>query len=336
MGTVKMKACSRIGVALAVVCLSAACVGGWVMEDSPTGEDLYAVWGATGTDVFAVGTNGTVLRRQNAKWRELDSGVEEDLHGVWGTSTEHVVVVGDNCTALEFNGEPEPPEDGGVVPPDLRALQADTCSNFRDIDGYQANAAFVVAEGRAQWYGGNSLSNARTFEGRMLGVSMPSSDHIFTAGENGSFWHKQGDNWSERVISICDVARVDGECPEEHTMLPVLWDVWVGDAGQGAVVGTFGGMWIFPPPEGSPWDSVDTGFANEIRAVHGWVNADATKDQTTFYAVGTYGVVVRLKGTKLTREALGTNEHLYGVWVSPDGEHVYAVGAGGTIVHYTK
>jgi hypothetical protein len=52
--------------------------------------------------------------------------------------------------------------------------------------------------------------------------------------------------------------------------------------------------------------------------------------------VGTYGVVVRLRGTKLTREALGTNEHLYGVWVSPDGEHVYAVGAGGTIVHYTK
>jgi len=331
-----MKAYIRIGVALAAVCLSAACVGGWVMEDSPTGEDLYAVWGATGTDVFAVGTNGTVLRRQNAKWRELDSGVEEDLHGVWGTSTEHVVVVGDNCTALEFNGEPEPPEDGGVVPPDLRALEAATCSNFRDIDGYQANAAFVVGEGRAQGYNGSRLSDGRTFDGRMLGVSRPSSEHIFTAGENGSFWHKQGDNWSERVISICDVGLVDGQCPEDHTMLPVLWDVWVGEAGQGAVVGTFGGMWIYPPPEGSPWESVDTGFANEIRAVHGWVDADASKNQTTFYSVGTYGVVVRLKGTKLTREALGTNEHLYGVWVSPDGEHVYAVGAGGTIVHYTK
>jgi hypothetical protein len=91
-----MKAFYRIGVVLVAVCLSAACVGGWVMEDSPTSEDLYAVWGANGTDVFAVGTNGTVLYRQNSKWRELDSGVEEDLYGVWGTSTEHVVVVGDS------------------------------------------------------------------------------------------------------------------------------------------------------------------------------------------------------------------------------------------------
>ena len=331
-----MKAHSRIGVVLAAVCLSAACVGGWVMEDSPTSEDLYAVWGASGTDVFAVGANGTVLYRQSAKWRELDSGVEEDLYGVWGTSTEHVVVVGDNCSALEFNGKPEPPPDGGVAPPDLRPLEAATCSNFRAIDGHQANAAFVVGEGRAQGYNGTRLNDGRIFGKRMLGVSRPSSEQIFTAGEGGSFWHKQGDNWSERIISICAVALVDGQCPEDHTMLPVLWDVWVGEAGQGAVVGTFGGMWIYPPPEGSPWESVDTGFANEIRSVHGWVNAEAAKDQTTFYAVGTYGVVVRLRGAKLTREALGTNEHLYGVWVSPDGEHVYAVGAGRTIVHYTK
>jgi hypothetical protein len=306
------------------------------MEDSPTSEDLYAVWGATGTDVFAVGANGTVLRRQNAKWRELDSGVEEDLHGVWGTSTEHVVIVGDNCAALEFNGEPEPPEDGGVAPPDLRALQAETCSNFRDIDGLQANAAFVVAEGRAQWYGGNNLSNGRLFEGRMLGVSVIASGDIFTAGELGFFSHKHGDNWNDRIISICGVSLVDGQCPEGHEMLPTLWDVWVGDAGQGAVVGTYGGIWIYPPPEGSSWEPVDAGFAVEIRAVHGRVDAGATKDPTTFYAVGNYGVAVRLRGTKITREALGTNEHLYGVWVSEDGEHVYAVGAGGTIVHYTK
>jgi hypothetical protein len=307
-----------------------------VLENSPTGEDLYAVWGATGTDVFAVGANGTVLRRQNAKWRVLDSGVEEDLYGVWGTSTEHVVIVGDNCTVLEFNGEPAAPEDGGVAPPDMRPLEATTCGNFRDLDGQQADSAFVVGEGRSQWYNGNRLDNGRTFDGRMLGVSMPPSGDIFTAGERGSFWHKQGDSWSELVISICAVPRVDGECPENHTMHPTLWDIWMGAAGPGAIVGTFGGMWLYPPPEGSEWQSVDTGFDNEIRAVHGWVDAEAADNQTTFYAVGMYGVVVRLKGRKLTREAPGTNEHLHGVWVSEEGKHVYAVGDRGTIIHYTK
>ncbi len=330
-----MRKTLRIGVILAVLGCSAACVGGWVMEDSPTKEDLYAVWGATGTDVFAVGANGTVLRRQNAKWRQLDSGSEEDLRGVWGTGVEHVVVVGANCAALEFNGVPEPPEDGGEAPPDLRSLNVSTCSNFYGIDGTGPGSAFVVGEGRAQWYGGNNLSDGKVFDtGRMLGVSTPGSGQIFAVGEAGAFWHKQGDSWNHQGIALCPVDLVDGVCPTEP-MPPVLWDVWVGEAGQGALVGTFGGIWLYPPPESGGWEPVKTGFANELHAVHGWVDPKAAKNQTTFYAVGAYGVVVRLKGNKVTREALGTNENLYGVWASEDGEDVYTVGARGTIVHYT-
>ncbi len=96
----------RIGLLIALSGILGACVGGWVTEDSPTGEDLYAVWGATGTDVFAVGANGTFLMRQNAKWRKLDSGTEKDLLGVWGTNQEHVLAVGTDCAVLEYNGEP--------------------------------------------------------------------------------------------------------------------------------------------------------------------------------------------------------------------------------------
>ena len=46
--------------------------------------------------------------------------------------------------------------------------------------------------------------------------------------------------------------------------------------------------------------------------------------------------MLRVKGEKITREAPGSNEDLYGVWVSDDGAHVYAVGASGIILHYSE
>ncbi|MBW1870849.1 MAG: hypothetical protein JRJ19_02230 [Deltaproteobacteria bacterium] len=315
----------------------AGCVPGWVQEDSPTDEDLYAVYGVAGGDVFAVGANGTVLRRQNAKWHELDSGTEEDLYGVWGTSNELVVVVGDNCTALEYNGPIEPPEEG-EPPPDLRELTVATCGDFRNLDGpTDGDRAFVVGERTlSQWYDGSGLGNGRDFVERMQGVSMIVNDEIHACGDYGAYYRKLDGSWSEREIIICGVDLVEGECPDGHEARPILWDVWVGSEGKGAVVGTFGGIWTIPPPLEGAWDMLATGFSTDLRAVHGYVDPNAKENKTTFYAVGSNGAMVRVSGPKIIREAPGTHNNLYGVWTSENGSDIYAVGEAGTIIHMAK
>lgn len=330
-----MGARTRIGLLAVVLAAGCACVGGWVEESSPTGENLYSVYGVGDGTVFAVGAAGTVLMRDGGRWRALDSGVAEDLHGVWASSAEKMVAVGANCTALEFNGIPEKPEDGGEAPPDLKILEVDTCGTFRAIHGFADNRAFVVSDDRALWYNGSRLTGGREFNQRVLGVCMTGDDEIHVSGEHGFYSHKTGGNWNDRTINMCPVAMQGDECPTD-LMQPVLWDTWAAPGGQGAVVGTYGGIWTLPLGEGDIQPELEAGFATELRGAYGVFDPEAAKNPVTIYAVGQYGVVTRIRGDKIAREAPGTNKDLHDVWVSDNGKHIYAVGEGGTIVHFSE
>ncbi|MBN2498536.1 MAG: hypothetical protein JXR96_28350 [Deltaproteobacteria bacterium] len=331
---------AAIGLSACALLSLAGCKTGWLEESSPTDADLYAVFGVPDGDVYAVGVGGTVLRRSGGSWYQLDSGIEDDLYGVWGTSDEHVVVVGANCTALEFNGEPEPP-DGGEAPPDMRALEVSGCERdgdpqrvLRNIDGPDASRAYVTCEPPGHnlfVYSEGSISAYGSSGVRLLGVSYPVSGRLYLSGEEGLFDVQGDEPWQTR-IRLCPVELVDGTCPlpEEEQALPILWDVWVGEGGQGAAVGSFGGVWLYPPPEEGFWEAIDTGIDGDLRGVHGFEKSDGTAE---LYAIGNYGAIFRVRDGEAKRQVSGTKEQLYGVWASPDGSQAYAVGAAGTILH---
>lgn len=62
--------------------------------DQPSAQGLNGVWGASATDVFAVGENGTILHYDGVTWLLPTSGTTERLHAVWGSSGTDVFVVG--------------------------------------------------------------------------------------------------------------------------------------------------------------------------------------------------------------------------------------------------
>jgi len=45
----------------------------WVEMPTPTTETLLDVWGFVDGPVYAVGTNGTILRRSGSSWVQMDS-----------------------------------------------------------------------------------------------------------------------------------------------------------------------------------------------------------------------------------------------------------------------
>jgi hypothetical protein len=45
----------------------------WTSMESGTTATLYGVWGSTGTDVFAVGTVGSILHYDGSIWTEMDN-----------------------------------------------------------------------------------------------------------------------------------------------------------------------------------------------------------------------------------------------------------------------
>lgn len=68
---------------------------------SGTTETLYAVWGSSATDVWAVGARGTILRWRGSSWAPVPSGTANDLYAVWGSGGD-VWVSGANGTVLKW------------------------------------------------------------------------------------------------------------------------------------------------------------------------------------------------------------------------------------------
>ncbi|HYR07401.1 MAG TPA: hypothetical protein VEQ60_06525, partial [Longimicrobium sp.] len=49
--------------------------GAWVVDEPVTEDELYDVWGSSASDVFAVGTFGTIVHWDGTAWEEMDSGL---------------------------------------------------------------------------------------------------------------------------------------------------------------------------------------------------------------------------------------------------------------------
>ena len=66
---------------------------------------LHRVWGISASDLWIVGTRGTLLHWDGISWSQLPPGMlSADLHGIWGSAANDVWAVGDAGTVLHWNG----------------------------------------------------------------------------------------------------------------------------------------------------------------------------------------------------------------------------------------
>jgi hypothetical protein len=77
--------------------------------NSGTKWDLNAVWGSSGSDVFAVGDDGTtILHYDGSSWSSMEkmgTWPAKYLDAVWGSSGSDVFAVGKNGTILHYDGD---------------------------------------------------------------------------------------------------------------------------------------------------------------------------------------------------------------------------------------
>ena len=77
---------------------------GWTVQTSGFMNELHSVW-ASGSEAFAVGTNGLVLHTvdKGANWAPEASGTTTLLYAVWGTSAGDIYASGDGGVLLHRN-----------------------------------------------------------------------------------------------------------------------------------------------------------------------------------------------------------------------------------------
>jgi hypothetical protein len=272
----------------------------WTAMESGTTAALLGVWGTSPGDVYAVGARGTILHYDGATWSALESGTEKALLAVGGSPASDTFAVGDGGTILRIAGRDVTP----MASPTARALYG--------IWAFSSTDAFAVGEGGTILrYDGEWSATTVSAPGVLADVWGTSPTHVYVTGRQ-VVYHFDGTSWErERVYLLSE---------------DVLWGVWGNAPKDVLTVGEdeAGGIGLFFRYNGVVWTFV-AAAARPLRDV--W-----TSPATGAFAVGAEGTIVGYADGVVTEMGSGTSAALSAVWGS--GSDVFAVGAGGTILHH--
>lgn len=315
------------------VCSSArTCVATQISTCSPDGfcleagqltaETLRGVYAVDENRVWAVGDNGTVLRKSSTGWKRiaLPVGVDPATHllDVHGFGTDDVWVVGENGTALHYSdsvtgGWTNFSVAGGS--PTLRAIFGTS-----ESDVYIAGDSLYHFDGgllsgvpgplNTQLYGGAVLPDGRLV---VIGADADKSMGLFSREANGTTWTPRDTFPTKYRISLCGNGNValfgsySSEGGHVQTLETTGWtqvDEAYGGGGQygldDGVCLYDNGIWSIGGRElreaATPANSLYL-EQNSFRAV------DATSTGV-IWAVGTSGLVYRVQASERRLEKM--------------------------------
>jgi hypothetical protein len=270
---------------------------------------LNGIWGSSG-NVFAVGSDSTILYYDGNTWSNMNSGIPYVvLRDVWGSSGSDVFAVSlrgsfllhyDGNSWTNMNIDSSLPGDSS-----LYGIWGSSGSDVFAVGGRQStDSAGIILH-----YNGSTWSSMNTGTKKYLliltDVWGSSGTDVFAVGSSGTILHYDGNSWSEM----------------ESTVTNNLWGVW-GSSGSNVFAVGEGGIII--NYDGSNWSEIESGTSK-------WLNGIWGSSGTNVFAVGYSGTILHYDGSTWSAVSSGTTEDLYDVWGS-SGSDVFAVGE--TILHY--
>lgn len=271
--------------------------GTWCVEPTPAGTalTLHDVWAAGANDVFAVGDNGVILRRQNNEWLTMASGTTQSLRGVHGTSASNVWAVGLNGTVLHYDGA-------------AWSTVAVTASNIDAIWLASANDIFMSG-GNMVWRSSNGGASftASALAGSLFSISGVSASEVYVTGENAYVRKWNGSSWST-------INPGAGTTTYFSVLAIGAGDFWVSDYTPAKeTMHMSRAKWTAKGTSLAVFQSMYKSSATEVWGVGG-------------------SKIGRFNGTAWTMSAPLGNVSLWAVTGAPG--HAWTVGGSGTVGHY--
>ncbi len=212
----------------------------WAAQSIGTSTTLFGVWGASGSDVFAVGDTGTILHYDGTRWTAQISGTNvfavgysgtilhydgtgwtpqmsgttSWLRGVWGAGGNDVFAVGFGGTILHYDGTSWMPQASG------------TASPFYGVWGASGTDVFAVGTGDTIFHynGTNWVFQSSGVPEPQLSVWGTSGSDVFAVGNGGTILHYNGTSWAA----------------EASGTFAALWGVWGAGGSDVFAVGSSG------------------------------------------------------------------------------------------------
>ncbi len=283
----------------------------WSPMVSATTEMLNDVWGSSETDVFAVGTNGTILHHHAQGWSQMTSSTSNILSGIWGSSGIHsvkdVFAVGSFGTILHYDGQT------------WMNMTSPTTSFLRDIWGsYRADVFAVGSAGIILHYDGEAWTEMSSGTLESLNDVWGSfGGDVFAVGSFGTIRHYDGQSWSSM------------SSPVNFT----LNSIWGSSGSDVFAVGAAGTILHY---DGLSWSSMNSPTILILDCV--WGSSGMDVFASAYDTINDEIHIFHYDGQswsemEVTWNAYNLANPLYSMWGS-SGRNVFAVGSMGSILHY--
>jgi photosystem II stability/assembly factor-like uncharacterized protein len=295
-----------------------------------------------GSDLWAVGDAGMVVRRTGTGFLLSPTGGTQTLRGIGGSSVS-LYVVGDGGLILRWGGTAWQSESSGVV------------SDLYDVWGNDTSAFVVGAGGmilRRVGVSWQQMSSGTTRTLRGIAV-LSTTGEAYAVGDGATALRWNGTAWSSVSSAVLNnhdlrsVAATDGNYPVyavassgEIYRLPSAAGTWeqvyttntidfggvtVSALGTFAVGREVGGT-VMRTSNGTTWTRDIFGFQSELTSI--------ASTATEVWAVGDAGAMLRYDGSPWTPQSSGRNAPLRAVSAA-DASNVWAAGASGTLLRYS-
>ena len=212
---------------------------GWCWKSPlPQANGINGVWGS-GSQTWAVGKNGTILRHDGRVWSLEQSGTNVELGAVSGTSDTNVWAAGGR-SVLRFDGK-RWQRVGADLPHKLTGIWV----------GNPERAVVVGKEGLVAVCSPKACRAKESGTKSELKGVWGQGDHAFAVGRNGVAVHGVGDEWTAKTIADT----------------PYLRAVWGSNPTRVFAVGTPGTpLYRY---DGKSWKA-EAGGTGETRARYCW------------------------------------------------------------------
>lgn len=277
------------------------CDAGWTWSNPVgVGSTISGMWGASASDVWAVGDLGTILHWNGVAWSPVNSGTSAQLFAVSGTGPNDVWAAGDG-PMLHWGGHVWEPIPSG------------TTARIFGVWAAAPDDAWAVGDyGVSVHWDGHRWSAVPTDTSATLsGVWGTSASDVWAVGDEDTTIHWDGTAWTP------------GNSNERGDM---LYSVWTSSPQRGWAVGAFGTVLS---GDGSGWGPLPEPYVfgtdgPTIYAVRGTGPSDV-------WAVGD-GLIAHWDGSQWTANTPAEPGPWFAVWPSNTGD-VWTGGARGALIH---
>jgi photosystem II stability/assembly factor-like uncharacterized protein len=153
----------------------------WDEHGIPSGPDLHGIW-AKGSDAFAVGDNGAILKSSNGgiDWSVASQGAFAGLTAIWGTNNHDIYAVGVAGTVLHYDGTK------------WTSLASGITDNLRGISGRGSEIIAVGDRGTIlrSTDGVHLVAETSGTQQNLRAVWLSPSGDDYSVGEAGTLLHR--------------------------------------------------------------------------------------------------------------------------------------------------